>query len=323
MSLVTHRESEKPMKTDRAVYQNLRNAIELFYDNQRARISYEHRADDPNKTEKLGDDDKAFMDKMAAESSAFEKDVLKYASKKMKDHPIYEWLIDQRGIAATFAIILMGYIDIEKTETASGLWRLCGLAVIGGKAEKPKKGEKLAYNPHLKSRCYLLGESFLKANNTHWRAYYDDYKSRKQKEIVTCMLCKGEGVYTASEAAEKKFSKGKTLAEVFAEPGEPYSHDIPPNLPSDWPYGKAMVDANTPLPKKEAKPKKCPRCNGAKVAPWGNSDKHVHIAAMRYMVKQFLVVLYAKWREYEGLSVRVPYAEEYHERMKLVSGGAR
>ena len=292
------------MKTDRAVYQNLRNAIELFYDNQRARISYDHRALDPNKTERLGDDDKAFMDKMADESSAFEKDVLKYASKKMKDHPIYEWLIDQRGIAATFAIILMGYIDIEKTETASGLWRLCGLAVIGGKAEKPKKGEKLAYNPHLKSRCYLLGESFLKANNTHWRAYYDDYKARKQKEIVTCMLCKGEGVYTASEEAQKKFNKGKTLAEVF----DPTFKPEPDPLPID---------------PKRAKPKKCPRCDGTKMAPWGNSDKHVHIAAMRYMVKQFLIVLYSKWREYEGLPVRVPYAEEYHERMKLVPGGAR
>jgi hypothetical protein len=291
------------MKTDRAVYQNLRNGIELFYDNQRSRISYEHRANDPNKTERLGDDDKAFMDKLAGESAAFEKSVLKYANAKMKDHPVYEWLKSQRGIADTFAIILMGYIDIEKTETASGLWRLCGLAVIGGKAEKPKKGEKLAYNPHLKSRCYLLGESFLKANNTHWRAFYDDYKSRKQKEIVTCMLCKGEGVYTPSLEAEKKFSKGKTLAEVFAEPGDP-----PLVLPID---------------PKQAKPKKCPRCNGEKVAPWGNSDKHVHIAAMRYMVKQFLVVLYTKWRKYEGLAVRVPYAEEYHERMKLVPGGAR
>ena len=58
--------------------------------------------------------------------------------------------------------------------------------------------------------------------------------------------------------------------------------------------------------------KTCYNCNGnAHDAPWGRSDMHRHQAAIRYMVKQFLIQLHIKWREVEGLPVRRPYAEEY------------
>jgi len=55
---------------------------------------------------------------------------------------------------------------------------------------------------------------------------------------------------------------------------------------------------------------------------WGNpsdnpSDKsrpkagHQHNAALRYMVKMFLIDLYVAWRTLEGLPIRKPYAVEY------------
>lgn len=43
-------------------------------------------------------------------------------------------------------------------------------------------------------------------------------------------------------------------------------------------------------------------------ADW--TKKHIHNAAVRYMVKQFLVDLYMHWREIEGLSTAEPY--NYH-----------
>jgi len=59
---------------------------------------------------------------------------------------------------------------------------------------------------------------------------------------------------------------------------------------------------------------------GGKVVeiPWKDATKgHRDQAAKRYMVKMFLKDLYAAWREIEGLSVRVPYQEEYlgHEHL--------
>lgn len=256
-------------KTPQELYQSLRHAIELYYDYQQARIAYNHRAGDPNENEQLSDEDKAFMERLASDAEALEKDILKHAAKKLRGHPVYEWLIEQRGIADTFAVILLGMIDIANTPTPSAMWKLCGLAVVNGQRDRPKKGEKLTYNPHLKTRMYLLGESFIKAGNKEWRPFYDDYKARKQREIVPCMLCGATGLFT------------------------------PPK----------KKDAVT-----------CPRCNGSKQAPWGSSDKHVHVASMRYMVKQFLIAFYTRWRTYEGLPARTAYSEEYHERMKLHTG---
>lgn len=264
------------------LYKTLRHSIELYYDLQQARIAYGHRALDPNETEQLSPEDKAFQATLGEKADELERTVLKHAAKKLKGHPVYDWLTSQRGIADTFAVILMGFIDIEKTETVSGLWRLAGLAVgKDGKRERPMKGEKLHYNPHLKTRMYLLGESFIKARNEHYRAYYDDYKARKQAEIVVCMLCDGTGLYTASK--EKK-----SAAEASEEKTE----------------------------KKTKKPKVCERCNGTKEAPWGRSDKHLHVASMRYMVKQFLADFYEVWRTHEGLPTRPMYSAEHHERMK-------
>ena len=55
------------------------------------------------------------------------------------------------------------------------------------------------------------------------------------------------------------------------------------------------------------------------------SKGHRHNMAMRYIVKQFLVELYTKWREIEGLPVSVPYAEAklglvHGEEKKVVNG---
>lgn len=41
------------------------------------------------------------------------------------------------------------------------------------------------------------------------------------------------------------------------------------------------------------------------------SDGHRHNAAVRYMIKMFLIDLYKKWRELEGLPVRNLYQEQY------------
>jgi len=44
---------------------------------------------------------------------------------------------------------------------------------------------------------------------------------------------------------------------------------------------------------------------------WGASKLHRHRAALRYMMKMFLIDLYKMWREIEELPVREPYKEEY------------
>ena len=56
-------------------------------------------------------------------------------------------------------------------------------------------------------------------------------------------------------------------------------------------------------------------------AGWGASDGHRHNAAMRYMVKMFLLELWTTWRQLEGLPVTEPYSEAVLGRVHGDHGG--
>lgn len=99
----------------------------------------------------------------------------------VKDHEMWPWLKQVKGIGPGLAGSLLAMIDIEKADTVSALWRFAGQAVNGdGKAEKPTKGEKLPYNANLKRVCYLISTSFLRANSPY-RREYDEAKEYYQR----------------------------------------------------------------------------------------------------------------------------------------------
>ena len=275
----------------REQYQRASQLLHLYYDYQTARISFEHRVRKPRTEGEaeliLSDADVEMLARINKPMAALEKVALKEANDLIDEHPIYQWLIGQRGISVTLAPVLLGSLDIFRADTVSKFWRVCGLAVDPktGKAERPTKGEKLHYSPHLKSRCYLLGECMIKAGNEEWRPFYDNYKHRKESQIGPCALCGGTGRY----AAPKGGSKG------------PY---VDPEV-------AAIAGLEPETDGKPTKTTKCSNCGGTGQGPWGRGKKHRHIAAMRYMVKMFLVELHKRWRTYEGLPIRSPYAEQY------------
>ena len=103
-----------------------------------------------------------------------------------------------------------------------------------------------------------------------WRKIYDDYKHRKQCQILeVCMLCQGSGVYP---------------------------------IPKTWSPGD-------PQPAR-TKTSTCSNCMGEGSGPWGRSDAHRDAASRRYMIKMFLIEFHKQWRELEDLPVRPPYYVE-------------
>lgn len=75
--------------------------------------------------------------------------------------------------------------------------------------------------------------------------------------------------------------------------------------------------------KKKINNAKCSNCKGTGgPAPWGKSDAHRHAAAMRYMVKMFLLEFWKEWRQLEGLPIVEPYAEVYLGRKHGDHGGS-
>ncbi|MHC4216124.1 MAG: hypothetical protein ACYSWP_22450, partial [Planctomycetota bacterium] len=111
---------------------------------------------------------------------------------------------------------------------------------------------------------------------SEWYEIYVNRKHHRKSQLnPTCMACDGTG--------KPKFKKSTTKDEP--------SHKSKPLESSD--------------------PKICANCNGSGgPAPWGASDAHREIDARRYMVKQFLVAFWTKWRKLEDLPTRPTYAEE-------------
>jgi hypothetical protein len=257
----------------------IRTAVEYFYDLQKLRIASGNRSSAGVETTELDDRDREFLASMGTGLNELEKQALRHVKGRLKGIPIYEkWLKDQKGVGPTMAGVLLAQIDITRCNTPSQLWAYCGLAVAeDGKAVRRKKGEKLKYNPWLKAKVIkVLAESFIKAKSP-WREFYDNYKTRKENQLVDkCMACGGSGKIKAK--AEKKSEKVESI--------------------------------------ESAKTKPCSNCEGTGgPCPWGASKAHRHNAAKRYMVKMFLLEFWLKWREIEGLPSRVPYAEEYLNRV--------
>lgn len=151
-----------------------------------------------------------------------ERRLTKDSEKRLSKYAVYPYLSCIVGIGDGLAAWLLALIDITRCNSPSGLWKYAGMAVVGGHADRRRKGKKVTYNPRLKAVCFLIGEAFLK-HNSPYRRLYDEKKA----------------YYVA-------------------------------NRP-DW------------------------------------NPKHRHLAAMRYMVKIFLVHLWLRWRTLEGLPVTEPY----------------
>ncbi len=83
--------------------------------------------------------------------------------------------LGQGGLAAQ---LIAQVDDIAKFATVSKLWRFSGYAVIDGKADRNKKGEKSKFNRRLKSICWLVGQQFIRQQTA---GYVDIYYKEKDR----------------------------------------------------------------------------------------------------------------------------------------------
>ncbi len=90
--------------------------------------------------------------------------LLKPVKNILEEHPAYSWFSRIKGIGNENIAKVVTFIDIKRAESISALWKYAGYAVVNGVAERPKKGEKLAFNMELKTMCYRVGAALLKAH---------------------------------------------------------------------------------------------------------------------------------------------------------------
>jgi len=112
------------------------------------------------------------LEKLLEYSQKLEEIYESFTESVAKEDPLIRVLTAVRGVSHTSASKMLAYIDINKADTVSKLWRFCGYAVIDGQAEKPQKGEKRHYSSRMKKYLYQIGAQFLRNRARYALIYY-------------------------------------------------------------------------------------------------------------------------------------------------------
>jgi hypothetical protein len=140
---------------------------------QKARVQFGNRLSAINRAADDADDQQlALVAKYQDVFRRIEHDLTADIAAIVRKYPIYAELAAVRGVGPTLAAKLIALIeDIGRFDTVSKLWRFAGYAVIDGKRETLKAGEKSHYSRRLKTALYLVGVSFLRLRSPYVAAY--------------------------------------------------------------------------------------------------------------------------------------------------------
>ena len=233
----------------------------------------------------LMEEDYLNFDLLSKEAEKQEREIEKLLKKLLKRFPVYnQWLSNVKGVGTVGAAWILAEFDIEEAITVSKLWQYAGYnpGMVRGK----KRISKAEYKPKMGKIVNEMKN--IKSNGI-------DYI------VETDTLIRGD---RASEGFILPYNKNlKTrlyvLADGFIKSKSNYA------LEFYYPYKARLENEKSPI-FNEGKARK----DDGK--PWCEVSKaHRDSAAKRYMMKNFLKDLYATWRSIVGLSVRVPYEEEY------------
>lgn len=155
---------------------------------------------------------------------AREKSSFRQLEKVLKSSPIYEWLINVKGVGTAMAGVLISEIDISVARYPSSLWALAGLDVgPDGQGRSKRKAhlvkrsyvdregktqarDSITFNPFLKSKLMgVLADSFIRVGNERYRKTYDNYKHRLETNPRHAEKTKGHRHMMAKRYMVKMF----------------------------------------------------------------------------------------------------------------------
>lgn len=102
----------------------------------------------------------------------------------IKSHPAFPWFNKIKGVGRENIGKVVGFINIERAPTISALWKFAGYSVDKETNTAPVRviGEKLTYCSRLRSMCWRLGDSLIKADGV----YHERYKEYKKQYEQRC-----------------------------------------------------------------------------------------------------------------------------------------
>ncbi len=208
----------------------------------------------------------------------------------LKEHPAYGWFSRVKGIGPENIAKVLGLIrvapevndegeELPYADTISALWKFSGYSVEDGRAPKRVPGQKLPYNAQLRTLCWRVATSLMKAG--------------VRERCTKCGQLIGQTKRKTHECPDPTF-----VAIATTKFGAYY-------LKQKVAYQQRYEKAGVRIVPAEELPKK----GGKRYEPEGIiSEGHVHNQALRKTIKLFLACLWLSWREAEGLPLSEPYA---------------
>lgn len=126
-----------------------------------------------NRAEALGGETAVMHGVIEKRFKDMETDLESRIRDEMRNHPTWPWIRRVHGLAELAAAQVVSEIDITNKKTISQLWRYAGYAVIDGRREYAKKGEKLHYNRRLKTYVYRVTSLQVRLNGPYAKIYRD------------------------------------------------------------------------------------------------------------------------------------------------------
>lgn len=281
---------KKELKARPAEVRDLKTLIHSIYDVQHMRMIFEGRFRATNETMYGLHAERLF------ELESQMKDDAEY---QMKNYPISQWIIAQKGISYDMAAQFIGLVeDISKFKNVSSLWSYAGMGVIQVCDKCSKK-----YLPVNERPQYILKTSM---------RLMEQYKKKIVKEGSTDFNKKADAMLCHCENPVPKASAQRRIKGTLL--------DYNPTLKSlCWRFGKQFVMQGDYYRKLydqfraeyELREDLVAEMNGkvGKKTKHGESKGtgHIHNMAQRKTVKIFLSHLWTTWRELDGLEVSKPW----------------
>lgn len=219
---------------------------------------------------------------------------------EVKQFPIHEWIVEQKGISYDMAGQMIGLVqDIGKFDNVSSLWSYAGLGVI--------------------QICEKCGKKYLSSTEEHEK-YFAKTSKRLREQYDKKIVKDGDTAFNQKAMGMLCYCDDPVVKSVGQRKIKGMLLDYNPRLKSlCWRFGKQFVMQgdfyrglyNQFRAEYEQRNDLIEEMNGktGKKTKHGTSKGtgHIHSMAQRKTVKIFLSHLWVTWRELEGLPVSDPY----------------
>jgi hypothetical protein len=203
------------MKDEEARY-----LVDAYYQRQDDRKRAKNQARAMDKEHGTGEPH-VVIDWLGNNDMMMEKQIHGALEKYAMAHELGRWMMNNYGIGPVISAGLLSTLntlDPEKTNTTGKFWALCGQAP----GQKRVAGQKLNYNPRLKTLAYHIGECVKKVCNKEEAFYGHIYKKRKEYEVTKNE--KGDYAEQAAAALQGKKWKNAEVKKIYESGKLPPGH---------------------------------------------------------------------------------------------------